>query len=347
MSKKNGECFGAVRTCLAPMRGIVCRWFIDLLRSLGGPDEYISEFFRVHPAAAVPRSIATLIADSCGEINFAVQLLGRDPPHFVRIAKLLQNCGAQSINLNFGCPMPKIRKKGVGGALLLELDLMDEIIASLIGEVDIPITVKMRIGYYSPLEFPQIIAHLSRHSIGALYLHLRSVRGLYGEPIDFTPIKKAKEVLSCPVIANGDIKTTADALSAIVERGADGAMIGRAAISNPWIFRQIGELSNGLTPFQPSGEDYFSYAEKLANFADQSAVPESRRVSALKRYAVPMADFVDPGGQFPYQVRRATTIAFFLGICEKFFRHFGSIAKIDSSEPVLSTDNNSAHWKFM
>ncbi|MDR1527992.1 MAG: tRNA-dihydrouridine synthase family protein [Puniceicoccales bacterium] len=306
-------------TSLAPMRGLTTRHFMDMLYDCGEPDEYISEFLRVHPTATVSNDIVDLIENRKSVADLTIQLLGKEPKHFLRIAKVLQNYKIKSINLNCGCPMPKIGKKGVGGTLLTELNTIDDIISIISDNTSIPISVKTRIGYKSPQEFDIILSHLARHKLAAVYVHARTVKGMYGEPVDFECISIAKAVLDCPVIANGDIKTAQEAVGIIKNTNADGIMIGRAAISNPWIFRQIDELTNETKIFIPTGENYFNLIEKLQNFPTKPALTDFQKTSSVKKYVIPIADFVDPSGNFPYRIRRATTLQDLTNMCENFF----------------------------
>jgi nifR3 family TIM-barrel protein len=304
-------------TSLAPMRGVTTRHFFDIIDDYGRPDEYIFEFLRVHETAAIPDSLVDAIESRKIDTAASVQLLGREPKHFVKIAKLFQKYKIKAINLNFGCPMPKINKKGVGGALLKELEIIDEIISRLCESVDLPISVKTRTGYEHSSELDRILDVLSRHRISALYLHGRTVRGLYSEPVNFECITTAKRVLRCPVIANGDIRSASEATWIIESTGADGVMIGRMAVANPWIFRQINELYEQKRIFAPSGVDYMNYVERLKSF--NSSYSESHSVSAMKKYVVPLADFVDASGDFSSKIRRVTTLTCFGDTCEKFF----------------------------
>ncbi|MDR1401438.1 MAG: tRNA-dihydrouridine synthase family protein [Puniceicoccales bacterium] len=313
---ENGKNFP---TALAPMCGLTTRHFFNILCDFGEPDEYISEFLRVHPTATICKKITDLIENRRSTRPLSIQLLGKDPQHLARIAEQLGNCAIHGINLNLGCPVPKIRKKGVGGSLLVDLNTVDSIISALLNSTNLPISVKTRIGYWHASEFDEILKHLSSHSISKLYLHRRTVRGLYEEQIDLGCIKLAKAELRCPVIANGDIKTASEALHIIEETGADGVMIGRAAISNPWIFRQICSLSHSSQAFIPSGSDYLDYIERLKNFTDGTGPSEHRMLSSMKKYAVPIADFVDKVGDFSCKIRRAETLREFHGACEKFF----------------------------
>jgi tRNA-dihydrouridine synthase C len=215
--------------------------------------------------------------------------------------------------------MPKIGRKGVGGTLLTNLNTIDDIISMISDNTNIPISVKTRIGYKSPQEFDIILSHLARHRLSAVYVHARTVKGMYGDPVDFACINIAKAALNCSVIANGDIKTTQEAVNVVKTTNADGVMIGRAAISNPWIFRQIAELTNKTKIFVPTGEDYLNLIEKLQNFPTKLSLTDFQKTSSIKKYAIPIADFVDPLGNFPHYIRRATTLRNLMDMCKNFF----------------------------
>ncbi|MDR2779029.1 MAG: tRNA-dihydrouridine synthase family protein [Puniceicoccales bacterium] len=301
------------------MKGLTTRHFMDTLCDCGEPDEYISEFLRVHPTATVTSDVIDLVENRKSMADLSIQLLGREPEHFLRIAKVLQHYKVKSINLNCGCPMPKIGKKGVGGTLLTELNIIDDIISILSNNIDIPISVKTRIGYKSSKEFDIILSHLLKHKLSTVYVHARTVKGMYGEPVDFEYVKIAKAALDCPVIANGDIKTAQEAINVIKETNADGVMIGRAAVSNPWIFRQTSELANKSQAFIPTGKDYFSFIKKLQSFSEGRNLTDFQKTSSIKKYVIPIADSVDPLGNFPYYIRRVTTLQDLTNICKNFF----------------------------
>jgi tRNA-dihydrouridine synthase len=310
-------------TALAPMRGITSLGFIAALANFSRPGECVSEFLRVHASVAVPTAVIDLLENHRWDIPLHLQLLGRDPAHFVRVARLLTGYPIASINLNFGCPMPKIGKKGTGGILLTDLPRMDAIIAALLADTPIPISVKTRVGYGSSEEFPRILEHLGGHGLSALYLHARTVKGLYAEPVNFEFVKWAKAVLPYPVFANGDIKTAAEAIKAVEETGSDGVMVGRAALANPWIFRQIEEMTTGRKVFHPSPDDYLSYVKALENITAPTPPDGWRHASAMKKYVVPIADLLGGNGPFPKTIRHAITATELSSAFENFFAERG------------------------
>ena len=296
-------------TSLAPMRGITCKKFQDIISNFGDPDEYFSEFLRVHATSTVDDYIIDLLGKRKSSAPLHVQLLGADPEHFLRIGTILKNFGVSSINLNFGCPMPKIGKKGVGGALLKNLSQIDKIVDA-VSKLDCAISIKTRIGYTSYNEFPNIIEHLAKYNLSALYLHARTVKGMYSEDVNYDAVRLAKKVLPYKVIANGDIKTAEQAVKVIEYTKADGVMIGRAAVANPWIFRQICELKNGKTVFVPSSEDYLEYLQMLISEFGPNADINPKSLGGIKKYVVQLADSIGENNKiFLNTVRRASTIA--------------------------------------
>lgn len=270
------------------MRGYTTKNFCDLLVHYGEPDLYVSEFLRIHETAIVTSDFKGLLLHRRSHRPISLQLMGNSPTAFIKILKELEGLPFQEINLNFGCPMPKIRKKGVGGGLLEDLDTLFQCASAVIQNSPWPVSIKTRIGFQSFSEFPAILECLSSLSLSKLFLHVRTVKGLYSEPVQYSAISQAKSVLNYPIFVNGDIQSAQEALIIAQTTGADGVMIGRAVIHNPWIFQQIDQLHAGEPLFQPTFENYQNYITQLIQMYDLSSLPESRAVASLKKYLIPI-----------------------------------------------------------
>ena len=305
---------------LAPMRGITNEMFYNIFHKFGEPDYYISEFLRVHATSTIPHDLISFLQNKTINSPIHIQLLGRDVDFLFNTAQQLQHYPIASINLNFGCPMPKISKKGVGGALLLELPLIDEILYSL-SRLNIPISVKTRLGYYSSDEFPKILEHLAQHDLSAVYIHARTVKGLYSEPVDFTTLSLAKDILSCKIIANGDISSPEQAFQIAQMTHADGILIGRATISNPWIFRQINDIKSGNSPFIPTSQDYLEYVSYVIEYASSNDAPENIRSAWTKKYLVPLSKSLDTTDVLSDKIKHSTTLSSIVSSFETFFNN--------------------------
>ncbi len=173
------------------------------------------------------------------ERPLAMQLFGARPEPVAEAAVYVESLGcADVIDFNMGCPAPKIVKNGAGSALLKEPELAGEILAALVKATKLPVTVKMRIGWdESSINAVEMAKRAEAAGVAAIAVHGRTREQYYKGHADWSMIAAVKRAVKVPVIANGDIRTTADLVRVFRETGCDGVMIGRAAQGNPWIFR--------------------------------------------------------------------------------------------------------------
>ncbi|MBT5175156.1 MAG: tRNA dihydrouridine synthase DusB, partial [Candidatus Marinimicrobia bacterium] len=170
--------------------------------------------------------------------------------------------------INYGCPVPKITKRGAGSAALRDLCLMDDITSAVVESVpEVPVTVKMRAGWdSSSIVVPEVGPRLEKIGVKAIALHPRTTKQSYSGSADWTLIKALKESTSLPVIGNGDIKTPDHIMKMFDETGCDGVMVGRSALGNPWFFRDAVALYKGQPiPDQPSIYDKVACCKRHLN----------------------------------------------------------------------------------
>ena len=221
---------------MAPMAGITNHPFRVLAKEQGCKLLY-SEMISAKGLQHKNNRHRDLLYYTDRERPIGFQIFGSEPKTMAEAAKIVEALGADFIDLNLGCPTRKIVSNGDGGALMRQPQLCSKIFTSVIKSVKCPVTVKMRKGWdEDAVNVLEIALRAEDTGIGAVAVHGRTVTQGYSGKADWEIIKRVKEELSIPVIANGDIDSPEAALAVIKETGCDGIMIGRAARGNPWIF---------------------------------------------------------------------------------------------------------------
>lgn len=238
---------------LAPMAGVTDRPFRQLCRSLGA-SYAVSEMLSCDLSLLKTAKTQYRMNHEGEPGPIAVQIAGSDPAQMVTAAQLNVDTGAQIIDINMGCPQKKVAKKNCGSALLADPELVSDICHQVVNAVNVPVTLKTRLGVSSEQKNIIQIAQLAEQAgIAALFIHGRTKAQKYQGASEYDLIAEVKQRISIPVIANGDIDTPEKALWVMQNTQCDAIMIGRAAQGNPWIFEQIRSyLATGQIPQKPS-----------------------------------------------------------------------------------------------
>lgn len=233
---------------MAPLHEITDQPFRRMIRQVGGVGLTVSEMISSEALIRHARKAEAMMAGE-GEHPFAMQLSGAVPEHLAEAARLAEAAGADLVDLNMGCPASNVTSGGAGSALLKDIRQAEACVAAMVKAVAVPVTVKMRAGWDNSqkerADYLDFLRMFEACGVRALAIHPRTRAQQYSGQADWTLITRAVEAgTAFPIIGNGDVTTRDDALRMFRETGCAGVMIGRAALTNPWIFRQI--LDPGL-----------------------------------------------------------------------------------------------------
>ena len=253
---------------LAPMAGVTDLPFRRLAYSFGAPAT-VSEMV-ASQELALGRSVAlarAIVDRSMGPA--IVQIAARDPYWFGEGAKIAADAGADVLDINFGCPAKKVTGGAGGAALMRDLDHARRCVAAVVAASGKPVSVKMRLGWdEASLNAPEIAKAAQSEGACRIAVHGRTRKQFYTGAADWSAIRATKESLDVPVVANGDIDGAESAAAALAHSGADGVMVGRAALGQPWILGQIADHLSGRA-VRPS-PNLFETRDAVLRFYDDS-----------------------------------------------------------------------------
>lgn len=240
---------------LAPMAGVTDPPYRQIIAEFGSCGLMFSEMIPSKSLFFGNKNKNQNKSKSYNEIN-AVQIAGNDPYYMAEAAKINVDLGANIIDINFGCPVKKVIKGFAGSAIMKDELLARQILETVVKAVNIPITVKMRMGWDNAnLNAPNIAKIAEAVGIQLITVHGRTRNQMYEGKADWKFISKVKENVKIPIIANGDIKNTNDVKQALIESRADGIMIGRGIYGKPWLFKQIEKELQGNSFVVPVAEE--------------------------------------------------------------------------------------------
>lgn len=224
---------------LAPMAGVADRAMRELCVSYGA-SFVIGEMASSKGISMKDRKSAQLLRISEAERPAGVQLFGDDPQIMARAAEMAMEFAPEFLDINMGCPAPKVAGNGGGSALMKRPELAAEIVAACVQAVPVPVTVKMRIGWdETQLNAPHLAQLCEKAGAAAITVHGRTRMQMYAPPVRVDRIREVKQSVSIPVIANGDVTDGASAKEMLRQTGCDFLMVGRGALGRPWVFSQI------------------------------------------------------------------------------------------------------------
>ncbi|MFN9811976.1 MAG: tRNA dihydrouridine synthase [Deltaproteobacteria bacterium] len=270
---------------LAPMEDVTDAVFRGLCRARGA-DLCVTEFVNVEGLLRGCRGAAHKIDLAPGDQPTAIQIYGADAERLAEAAEVAERSEPAWIDINCGCWVPKIARRGAGAGWLREPDAMVAMAEMVVKRVSMPVTVKTRIGWSFDDELPivELAKRLEGVGVRALTLHCRTAQMGHSGKADWSWAARAKAVVSIPVIVNGDVNGADEAETALASTRCNGVMIGRRAIEHPWVFREVrARLERGETLAPPTAAERFELCREhlAAAIAERGA---DRAVRAMRRY---------------------------------------------------------------
>lgn len=304
-------------TALAPMQDVTDLAFMGVIAHYGAPDYFFTEYFRVHATSLLEKHIARSITENATGRPVFAQMIGENVADLVRTAGDLLKLPVAGVDLNMGCPAPKIYKKNVGGGLLRAPAKIEEIFRGLRAAIPGRFTVKTRIGFADTGNYDRVLDLVNRYDVDLLSVHGRTVKEMYRPEPHYEYIARAAARVRCPVLANGNITSAEKAATILRQTGAAGVMVGRHAIRNPWIFRQIREHLAGEPVTEVTLADVREYVDRLARAVTNPHAPEIARVGKMKKYLNFIAQSVDAESAFLRAMRVTLTERDLFAVCDE------------------------------
>ncbi|MFN0141089.1 MAG: tRNA dihydrouridine synthase DusB [Pyrinomonadaceae bacterium] len=283
---------------LSPMAGVTDYTFRRLIKRRGGVGLVVSEFISVEGLTRHNPKAKRQMRFDVEERPFAVQIFGGKPDRMAMGAEMAEEVGADILDVNCGCPAPKVVKNGGGSGLLREPSRLEEILKEIKKTITIPLTLKLRTGYSdATINVVEVAKMAEQCGVEHIAVHGRTREQGYKGLANWDLIGAVKKAVSVPVSGNGDITTLEYGMRKWTETGVDGVLIGRGAMQNPWIFRQFADVLAGREPYEP---DLAEKKDVLLEFFSmcREEMPELPALGKMKQLAGQFTKGLVGGAQF-------------------------------------------------
>ena len=330
---------------LAPMAGITDSCFRSFMRELGA-GVVITELVSAHGIEYKSPRTAQLMQFAEGQRPVGIQLFGETPEVLGAGARVVEEAGADFVDLNFGCPVPKVVKKGAGSAILKDLPQVEKVFRSVRSATKLPVTVKIRTGWDESSRNAEKVAEIAyNEGLTWVAIHGRTRAAGYSGLADWDFIAGVKARSKIPIIGNGDILSAETAIRRLEETGCDGVMIGRGCLKNPWIFHESLELWNakrfsGATSIDPMAnhrkpnKDFIDLFLKLRAAFERTT---DQRITTLqiKKFASWYSSGYPGASNFRKAIFQTQSLDEAMDLTLGFFTELRSVAQADTSHEAF------------
>jgi nifR3 family TIM-barrel protein len=305
---------------LAPMAGVTDSSFRRLIKELGGVGLIVTEFISVEGLTRGNLRTHRMMKFLPEERPLSIQIFGYDEERMAAAAEIIEESGADIVDINCGCPAKKVVRGGGGSSLLRDLPQLERILRRIRKSVSIPVTMKIRTGWDDSSINAVEVARIVEGAGGSMIaIHGRTRMQGYSGKANWDVIAAVKRAVSIPVVGCGDVVTAAQAVERFQETGVDGVMIGRGAIANPWIFRQASELMRGEAAYQPPLAEKQQVLHRYFELM-RDEMPERGLSGKLKQMCGYFTHGLAGGARLRERVFHSQTVAEIFDQVDEYFR---------------------------
>jgi nifR3 family TIM-barrel protein len=317
---------------LAPLAGHTDRAFRGLVRELGGVGLVVTEMVSSEGLTRGSELSRELAAVGRDERPVGIQIFGCDPERMGEAASMVEDMGADLVDVNMGCPVPKVTRTGSGAALMKDEVRAGAVVEKMVKRTKIPVTVKIRSGWnQSSINAPEFARVLEAAGASAVTVHPRCRSEHHRGEAAWSVIHDVKQAVSIPVVGNGDVRCPTSARRMIQATGADGIMIGRGALQNPWVFRQI---ATGFVE-APGLDDYRLLFERFVALLREHR-PERLVLNRVKAFIGWVTKGLVSGARLREGVYAARSVDQVLSVFDDYFSEVGPENGEPRTDPLLS-----------